>query len=124
MKTNFSIVALVIAVLVGLASIYSIAGVGNSSASPQIVQQINASWEYGILTYNRTNSTYKFTYGEEIQGTVNGTTLANLIRILSDGRNARATYANLLNAIGKNGWELSLIESDENSKTWIFKRDY
>ena len=44
--------------------------------------------------------------------------LSSLLRVL--GSNERATYVNLLNAIGAQGWEL--VESDDSGNLVTFKR--
>lgn len=113
-KLVYLVLAIVVTALVVALIQIPIAQTANAEPPQVSTTQAGTAWQYARLV----NANNKVTW---IEGDTNNiplaVTVADQIQKLGGG-SQRATIANLLNTIGKNRWELVVIQGN----TWIFKR--
>jgi hypothetical protein len=111
MKTNVGLAIAVLALMV-----FAIGSYQAPPAQTQVVsqQRVRATtWEYGRLVVSGDEASWQ---GGESDAPIQVFSLDGLYRRL--GGTSRSNINNLLNQIGKDGWEL--VAADE--VTWTFKR--
>lgn len=99
------------------------AGAGDARASGAM-HDARVKWEYAQLVRNGRGA--RLWQWSALGGGAGGDSPGDLLRGLGDARGEReprADLTDLLNRVGRDGWELVALSGiDDGTQTWVFKR--